>query len=55
MPIVKRHKLFIKDIRKIKFTDKHFSKYIVYLSKLIQKELLPPEALDHSLKGDKLP
>jgi mRNA interferase YafQ len=49
---VKRHKQFIKDLRKSKLSDQHFSKYIVYLSKIIQKEELPPEALDHPLKGD---
>jgi mRNA interferase YafQ len=49
---VKRHKQFIKDLRKSKLSDQHFSKYIIYLSKIIQKEKLPPEALDHPLKGD---
>jgi len=48
----KRHKLYIKDLKKIKFSDKHFAKYIVYLSCLIEKKELPPEALDHSLKGN---
>jgi len=43
---VKRHKLFIKELRNVKLSDQHFSKYIVYLAKLIE------EALDHPLKGD---
>jgi len=49
---VRRHKQFVKDLRKSKLSDQHFSKYIIYLSKIIQEEELPPEALDHSLKGD---
>jgi mRNA interferase YafQ len=51
---VKRHKLFIKDLQKSKLSDQHFSKYIVYLSKLILNEPLPKEALDHALKGEYL-
>jgi len=50
--IVKRHKSFLKDIRKIQLSDKHFSKYVVYLSRLIEKKDLPIEALNHPLKGD---
>ena len=32
--------------------DQHFSKYIVYLSRLIEEKPLPEEALDHPLKGE---
>ncbi len=49
---VKRHKLFIKELRTAKLSDQHFSKYIVYLSKLIEVKPLPPEALDHPLRGE---
>ena len=49
--IVKRHKSFLKDLKKVQLSDKHFSKYIVYLSKLIEEESLPKEALNHPLKG----
>ncbi len=49
---VKRHKLFIKELRNAKLSDQHFSKYIVYLSKLIEEKPLPKEALDHPLKGE---
>jgi len=49
---VERHKQYIKDLKKIKFSDKHYEKYIVYLSNLIQKKSLPPEALEHPLRGD---
>ena len=46
-----RSKSFLKDIRKVKFTNQHYSKYAVYLGKLLSKEELPQEAKDHSLKG----
>ena len=49
---VKRHKLFTKDLRDAKLSDQHFSKYILYLSKLIEQIPLPKEALDHPLKGE---
>ncbi len=49
---VKRHKLFIKEFRNAKLSDQHFSKYIVYLAKLIEEQALPEEALDHALKGE---
>jgi len=49
---VKRHKLFIKELRNAKLSDQHFSKYIVYLAKLIESKPLPQEALDHPLKGE---
>ncbi len=51
---VKRHKLFIKDFRNIKFSDQHFTKFVSYISKLIEKQPLPKEALDHALSGDLL-
>ena len=50
--IVKRHKSFLKDLRKVKISDKHFSKYIVYISRLIEEKTLPVEALNHALKGE---
>ena len=49
--IVKRHKSFLKDLKKVTLSDKHFSKYIVYISKLIEGITLPIEALNHLLKG----
>jgi mRNA interferase YafQ len=49
---VKRHKLFIKELRNAKLSDQHFSKYILYLAKLIEKKPLQEEALDHPLKGE---
>ena len=47
-----RSKIFLKDIRKVKFSNQHYSKYAVYLGKLLSKEELPPEAKDHDLKGN---
>jgi len=50
--IVKRHRHFLKDLRKVKISDKHFSKYIVYISRLIEEKTLPDEALNHALVGE---
>ena len=46
-----RTKTFLKDYRKIKFSDKLYTKYILYISTLLKEEKLPKEALDHQLKG----
>ncbi|MEA1913837.1 MAG: type II toxin-antitoxin system YafQ family toxin [Campylobacterota bacterium] len=48
---IKRHKQYNKDFAKCEISDQHYAKFIVYLSQLIKQEELPPEALDHSLKG----
>ncbi len=48
---LKRHKQFLKDLRKQNISEQHYSRYIVYLSYLIQEKELPPEALDHKLNG----
>ena len=47
-----RTKIFIKDYKKAKLSDQHYSKYIQYLSLLLKEQVLPQEALDHALKGD---
>ncbi len=44
---LKRHKLFKKDMRKVSMSDKHYAKFILYISKLLNREELPKEALDH--------
>jgi len=49
---VKRHKSFVKDLRNNQLSDQHFTKYILYLSKLIEDKPLPQEALDHQLHGE---
>ncbi len=46
-----RAKTFLKDYRKIKFTDKTYLKYVVYITALLKEETLPKEAFDHPLKG----
>ena len=45
-----RAKTFLKDYRKVKFTDKTYLKYVVFVSTLLKEENLPKESLDHSLK-----
>jgi len=47
-----RTKTFLKDYRKIKFTDKTYLKYVLFISTLLKEEPLPKEAKDHSLKGN---
>lgn len=47
-----RHKGFKKDLLKVKFSDETYSKYIIYIGKLLSKEFLPPEARDHCLQGE---
>jgi len=47
-----RTKTFIKDYRKIRFTDKLYLKYIIFIGILLRGEPLPTEAKDHSLKGN---
>ena len=46
-----RGKIFLKEYRKIKFTDKLYLKYILFIAYLLKEELLPVEAKDHQLKG----
>lgn len=48
---IERSKTFLKDLRKVKFSNDHYTKYILYLGKLLANETMPPEALDHPLKG----
>jgi len=47
-----RTKTFLKEYRKIKFTDKLYLKYVVYITTLLKEETLPQEAKDHPLKGN---
>ncbi len=44
-------KTFKKDISKLKYSNEHYSKYIVYLASLLENKPLPPESLNHKLKG----
>jgi mRNA interferase YafQ len=52
MRVIKRHKLFLKDIGKCLLTDKHFTKLVTYLALLAQGQPLPEEAKDHALIGN---
>jgi len=47
-----RTKTFLKEYKKIKFTDKLYLKYIVYITTILKEDLLPQEAKDHPLKGN---
>ena len=47
-----RTKTYLKDYRKIKFSDKHYLKYVTYISLLLNEQKLPPEAKEHQLTGN---
>jgi len=44
-------KQFRKDISKIRFSNKHYAKYILFLGYLLEENEMPVEASDHSLEG----
>lgn len=45
-------KQYKKDIKKVNFSNDHYTKYIVFISKLLENKNLPSESKDHSLKGN---
>jgi mRNA interferase YafQ len=45
-------KSFLKDSKKFKMSDKHFTRFVEYLYLLSQNRPLPPEAKDHALDGE---
>lgn len=49
---LQRHKQFSKDFANTKMSEKHFSKFVIYLAKLLENTPLPPEAKDHALEGN---
>ena len=51
MLVFRRHKQYMKEYRKIILSDKHYSRYVLFVSKLIAEEVLPKEAKDHQLQG----
>ncbi len=51
MLALERTKSFKKDIAKVKFSNQHYVKYILYLGYLLNGDHLPSEAFDHSLNG----
>ena len=46
-----RTRTFRKDYRKLKLADKQYTRYIKYLSQLLEEKSLPLEARDHNLIG----
>ena len=50
--ILSQTKSFLKDSKKLRMSDKHFTRFVQYLSLLSQSEDLPAEAKDHPLKGE---
>jgi len=49
---LERTKVFKRDITKVKFSNQHYAKYIIYLEHLLNGKKLPKEARDHSLNGN---
>ena len=47
-----RHKQFKKDFAKVKISDHHWEKLVLYLGALLEERPLPQEARDHSLSGE---
>ncbi|MFP4486741.1 MAG: type II toxin-antitoxin system YafQ family toxin [Campylobacterales bacterium] len=47
-----RTKTFLKEYKKLNMSDQHYSKYVEYVTSLLKEQTLPPEALDHNLKGE---
>lgn len=52
MKTLSRHKTFNKDMRNVRLTDTQMTKLFLYVARLLNNELLPPEAKDHSLQGE---
>lgn len=48
---LQRHRIFLKDIKKITFINTQDAKYIDYISKLLNKDTLPSESRVHPLTG----
>jgi mRNA interferase YafQ len=46
------HKQYLKDLKKAKLNQTNLTKLFIYVSKLLNNESLPKEAIDHQLKGE---
>ena len=46
------HKDFTKDIKKAQLNQANHTKLFLYISLLLNQQILPPEALDHALSGE---
>ena len=49
---IRRHRVFLKEMKKVRLADSQFDKFIYYLSLLREGRLLPIEARDHALIGE---
>jgi len=49
---LRRHKVFVKDIKKARLADSQFEKFIYYINILREEGVLPIEARDHALLGE---
>lgn len=47
-----RTKTFLKEYKKLSMSDQHYSKYVEYVTLLLKEQTLPPESLEHNLKGE---
>ena len=52
MKSLARHKQFRKDYSKVRLTDQHLQKFILYVGALLNGKKLPVESRDHSLSGE---
>ena len=48
---IKRHKQFVKDLKKVRLTHGQFQKLAEYITRLAKGNPLPPESRDHELIG----
>jgi mRNA interferase YafQ len=49
---IRRQRTYLKDLAKVKMSNQHYSKYILFLAKILNGEELPNEARDHALMGE---
>ncbi len=49
---IKRHRQFIKELKKVQLTDGQFEKFIYYINCLRNDSSLPEESKDHALNGE---
>ncbi|RLA06950.1 MAG: type II toxin-antitoxin system mRNA interferase toxin, RelE/StbE family [Gammaproteobacteria bacterium] len=47
---LERTKAFVKDSTKVKFNDQQYSRFIIFIGKLLSQNPMPAEAKDHALK-----
>ena len=51
MRTLKRHKLFAKDLKRVRLTDNQFERMTRGITTLLDGAPLPPEYLNHPLRG----